>query len=189
MKSIIGTQTEKNILTAFAGESQARNRYDYFSAQAKKEGYVQISDTFAKIALQEKEHAKRLFKFLEGGEVTISDTFPAGKISTTLENLQAAANGENHEHAHMYPEFAKIAEDEGFLEIAKVMRHIAIAEEYHEALFLSFKKHIEDDTVFKRETEVRWHCRNCGYTEVSKNAPDPCPACNHPQAHFDVVHK
>ncbi len=188
MKSIIGTQTEQNLLTAFAGESQARNRYDYFSSVAKKEGYVQIADTFAKIALQEKEHAKRLFKFLEGGQVKVIDTFPAGQILSTLENLKAAASGEKHEYAHMYPDFAKVAEEEGFLEIAEVLRHIAIAEQYHESLFLKFAVHIEDATTFKRSEEVRWHCRNCGYTQIGNEAPDPCPACNHPQAHFDVIH-
>ncbi len=188
MKSLKNTQTEKNILTAFAGESQARNRYVYFASKAKKEGYVQISQTFEEIAQQEKEHAERLFKYLEGGEVEICGSFPAGQILSTYENLLAAASGENHEHEHMYPDFAVVADEEGFHEIAEVMRHIAIAETYHEELFLKFAKHIKEGTVFSRPTEVRWHCRNCGCTVVDKNAPDRCPACDHPQAYFDVIH-
>ncbi len=188
MKSLKGTQTEKNLLTAFAGESQARNRYVFFASKAKKEGYVQISQTFELIAQQEKEHAERLFKFLEGGEVEITASFPAGQILGTYENLLAAAGGENEEHSHMYPSFAEVADKEGFPEIAEIMRNIAIAEQYHEELFLGFAKHIKEGTVFSRSTEVRWHCRNCGCTVVGKNAPDECPACAHPQAYFDVVH-
>ncbi len=188
MKSLKGTQTEKNLLTAFAGESQARNRYNYFASRAKNDGFVQISQTFETIANQEKEHAKRLFKFLEGGEVSITASFPAGQIQDTYENLIASAGGENHEHSEMYPQFAEIADQEGFHEIAEVMRHIAIAEQYHEQLFLKFAEHVKDKTVFKRDTEVRWHCRNCGCTEVGTEAPTLCPACAHPQAYFDIVH-
>ncbi len=188
MKSLKGTKTEKNILTAFAGESQARNRYDFFASVAKKEGYVQIADNFTTIALQEKEHAKRLFKFLEGGDVEITAAYPAGIIKDTLANLLASAGGENHEYSDMYPSFAKVADEEGFPEIAECMRNIAIAEEYHEAVFLAAAKHIKEGTVFKRDHEVKWHCRNCGCTVVGKEAPHLCPACNHPQAHFDIVH-
>ncbi len=182
MASLKGTKTEKNILTAFAGESQARNRYTYYAGQAKKDGYVEMANAFEEIANQEKEHAKRLFKFLEGGEVEITGSFPAGVVGTTAENLQAAAAGENHEHTHMYPEFADIAEQEGFKEIADVMRHIAIAELAHETRFLEFLDHIKSDTVFKGAP--KWRCLNCGYVHNAAEAPTVCPACNHPQAHF-----
>lgn len=188
MKLLKGTQTEKNLLTAFAGESQARNRYDYFASQAKKDGYVQISQTFSTIAMQEKEHAERLFKFLEGGELSITDTFPAGQILDTLSNLKSAAAGEKHENSEMYPSFAKIAADEGFEEIAEVLLNIAIAERYHESLFLGFIKNIEEGTVFKRDKVVRWHCRNCGCIVENREAPNLCPACAHAKDYFDVVH-
>ncbi len=186
-KSIKGTKTEKNLLTAFAGESQARNRYDYFASVAKKEGYVQISKIFAETALNEKEHAKRLFKFLEGGEVEISEAFPAGKIGTTPENLKAAAEGENYEHSKMYPEFAKIAQEEGFNEIAAVFRAIAKAEVGHEARFLKLLENIEKDRVFKREGKVRWRCSNCGYIHEGPEPPEKCPACAHPKAYFELL--
>lgn len=187
MKSLKGTQTEKNILTAFAGESQARNRYTYFAAQAKKEGYVQISAAFEETANHEKEHAKRLFKLLEGGEVEISGAFPAGVIGTTLENLAEAAGGENHEYNEMYPSFAKIAREEGFDEIADIFASIAVAESFHEKRFLAFKANIEAGRVFKREQEMAWKCRNCGYNHQGAAAPDRCPACDHAQAHFELL--
>ncbi len=181
-----GTQTEKNILTAFCGESQARNRYTYFSAQAKKEGYVQISTIFEETANHEKEHAKRLFKMLEGGEVEITAAFPAGVVGTTEENLEEAAGGENHEHTSMYPEFAKTAREEGFPEIADVFLSIAVAEKYHEQRYLALLNNIRQDRVFHRDQPVTWRCRNCGYQHEGTEAPDTCPARNHPQAHFEI---
>ena len=187
MKSLKGTKTEKNLLTAFAGESQARNRYDYFAKQAKKDGYVKVSKVFEEIALQEKEHAKRLFKFLEGGEVEITASYPAGKIGTTAENLKEAAAGENYEYTDMYPTFAKIAEEEGFNEIAAVLRSIAIAEKHHEERFLSLLKEIENDTMFKREKPVLWRCMNCGYIFEGEEPPEKCPACAHPKAYFELL--
>lgn len=187
MKSLQGTKTEINIVTAFAGESQARNLYDFFSSKAKNEGLIQIADMFTETALQEKEHAKRLFKFLEGGKATITNAFPAGVIGTTEANLRAAAAGENHEHTIMYPGFAKVADDEGFAEIANVMRNIAIAEAYHEKRFLGFAQNIKEGRVFKREASVIWHCRNCGCTLEGAHAPDLCPACAHPQAYFEAL--
>lgn len=187
MKSLKGTQTEKNLLTAFAGESQARNRYDFFGSAAKNEGFVQIADIFTETALQEKEHAKRLFKFLEGGDVEISAAFPAGIITETEKNLIAAAAGEHHEYTEMYPSFAKIADSEGFAEIASVMRNIAIAEQYHEERFLAFAKNIKEGRVFKREASVIWRCRNCGCLVKGDHAPALCPACAHPTAHFEVL--
>ncbi len=185
--SLKGTQTERNLLTAFAGESQARNRYTYYASQAKKEGYVQISAIFQETADQEKEHAKRLFKFLEGGEVEITAAFPAGVIGTTLENLKAAADGENYEHSTMYPEFAKVARDEGFDEIADVFMAIAVAEQFHEKRYRALAANIEAGRVFKRDEEVVWRCRNCGYIHVGTEAPEECPACAHPQAHFELL--
>ncbi len=187
MKSLKGTKTEKNLLTAFAGESQARNRYTFFASQAKKEGYVQIAKIFEETANQEKEHAKRLFKFLEGGEVEITASFPAGKIGTTLENLKASAEGENHEHTEMYPEFAKVAREEGFEEIAKVLEAIAVAEAQHEKRYRRLAENIEKGLVFKRDEEVVWRCQNCGYLHKGKEAPEACPACAHPQAHFELL--
>ena len=186
-KSLKGTQTEKNILMAFAGESQARNRYDMFASKAKSEGYVLVSSIFTETALQEKEHAKRLFKFLEGGNVEITASFPAGKIGTTAENLAASAHGENEEYSQMYPAFADKADEEGFPEIAACMRSIAIAEEFHERRFLKLLKELENDTMFKREEETVWRCRNCGCIVKGKEAPDSCPACNHPRAHIEEL--
>ena len=187
MGSLKGTQTEKNLLTAFAGESQARNRYTYFSSKAKKEGYVQISAIFEETANQEKEHAKRLFKFLEGGEVEISASFPAGVISTTLENLKESAEGENYEHSQMYPEFAKTAYKEGFEEIAKAFEAIAVAEKQHEKGYLALASNIEKGRVFRRNKKVVWQCRNCGYLHEGTEALEECPACAHPQAHFELL--
>ncbi len=187
MGSLQGTQTEKNLLTAFSGESQARNRYNYFSSQAKKEGYVQIADIFTETANQEKEHAKRLFKFLEGGEVEITGAFPAGVIGTTIENLKAAAAGEHYEQTEMYPGFAKIAREEGFDSIAAVFEAIAVAEKQHEKRYLDLAANIEAGKVFKRDEKVTWRCRNCGYLHEGSEAPELCPACAHPQAHFELL--
>lgn len=182
-----GTQTEKNVLTAFSGESQARNRYNFFASQAKKEAYEQISAIFTETAENEKEHAKRLFKFLEGGDVEISAAFPAGVIGTTAENLKAAAAGENHEYSHMYPEFADKADLEGFSEIAETMRSIAKAEMQHEKRFLALLKNIETGQVFKRSGVVKWKCRNCGYVHEGAEAPEECPACAHERAYFELL--
>lgn len=187
MGTLKGTKTKKNILTAFAGESQARNRYTYFASQARKEGYEQIAAIFEETANQEKEHAKRLFKFLQGGEAEIQAAFPAGVIGTTVENLKAAAGGENYEHTTMYPEFAKVAREEGFNEIAAVMEAIAVAEKGHEKRYLALIKKIEQGEVFKQDKEVVWRCRNCGYFHVGKEAPERCPACAHPKAYFELV--
>jgi rubrerythrin len=187
MSSLKGTQTEKNIVTAFAGESQARNRYTYFAGQAKKEGYVQISDIFIETADQEKEHAKRLFKFLEGGEVEITAAFPAGVIGSTIDNLKAGAAGENYEHTTMYPGFAKIAREEGFDAIAMVFEAIAVAEKQHEKRYNDLAANIKAGRVFKRDTAEVWRCRNCGYVHEGTDAPEMCPACSHPQAHFELL--
>ena len=187
MSVLKGTQTEKNLLTAFAGESQARNRYTYFAGQAKKEGYVQISHIFEETANQEKEHAKRFFKFLEGGEVEISAGFPAGTIGSTLENLRASAAGEHYEHTEMYPAFAKVAGEEGFSLIAAVFRSISVAEKQHEKRYKDLAANIEADRVFSRDEPVVWRCRNCGYLHSGKEAPNECPACVHPQAHFELL--
>jgi len=181
-----GSQTEKNLLAAFAGESQARNRYTYFASQARKEGYMQISAIFEETANQEKEHAKREFKFLQGGEVEVAAAFPAGVIGTTIENLKAAAAGEHYETTEMYPEFADVAEKEGFDEIAGVFRSVAVAEKRHEDRYVALAKNITNGSVFKREKPVRWVCRNCGYVHEGREAPDVCPACAHPQAHFEL---
>ena len=187
MTELKGSQTEKNILTAFAGESQARNRYSYFASQAKKEGYVQMSAIFEETANQEKEHAKRLFKLLQGGEVEISASFPAGVIGTTLENLKEAAGGENYEWTEMYPGFAKTARDEGFEDIANIFDSIAVAEKQHEKRYLDLAGNIEAGRVFKREEKVVWRCRNCGYLHEGNGAPEECPACSHPQDHFELL--
>jgi rubrerythrin len=187
MASLKGTQTEKNLLTAFAGESQARNRYTYFASQAKKEGYVQISDIFTETANQEKEHAKRFFKFLEGGEVEIAAAFPAGVIGTTLENLKAAAAGEHYEHTEMYPGFAKVAREEGFNAIAEVFEAISVAEKQHEKRYDDLAANIEAGKVFLKDETVTWRCRNCGYLHEGEEAPELCPACDHPQAHFELL--
>jgi rubrerythrin len=186
-KTLKGTQTEKNILTAFAGESQARNRYTYFASQAKKDGYVQISHIFEETADQEKEHAKRLFKLLEGGEVEVTGSFPAGVIGSTSENLKEAAGGENYEWTEMYPGFAKTAREEGFKEIAKIFESIAVAEKQHEKRYSGLMANIENGTVFKKDTKVVWRCRNCGYLHEGNEAPGECPACAHPQAHFELL--
>ena len=187
MADLKGTQTEKNILTAFSGESQARNRYTYFASQAKKEGYVQISDIFTETANQEKEHAKRLFKLLQGGEVEITGAFPAGTIAATMENLKEAAAGENYEHTEMYPGFAKIATEEGFGDIAVIFTAIAVAEKQHEKRYLDLAANIDAGRVFKRDAPAVWRCRNCGYLYESSEAPEVCPACDHPQAHFELL--
>jgi len=186
MPCLKGTRTEKNLLTAFAGESQARNRYTYFASQAKKEGYEQIAAIFLETADNEKEHAKRIFKFLKGGEVEISAAFPAGTIASTTVNLGAAAAGENYEHTTMYPEFARIAEEEGFNEIAAVLRSIARAERGHEERYRALLANIETGRVFKRDGKVFWRCRNCGYIHEGNAAPEVCPACAHPQAFFEL---
>ncbi len=187
MKSIKGTQTEKNLLTAFAGESQARNRYTYFASVAKKEGLVQMSKIFEETADQEKEHAKRLFKFLEGGEVEVNAAFPAGVIGTTMENLKAGAGGENYEWTEMYPSFAKTAREERFDSIAAVFEAIAVAEKQHENRYNSLHKNLEAGKVFKKDGVVTWRCLNCGYLHEGKEAPNTCPACAHPQAHFELL--
>jgi rubrerythrin len=181
-----GTRTEKNILTAFCGESQARNRYTYFSSQARKEGYVQISNIFEETANHEREHAKRLFKLLEGGDVEVTASFPAGVIGSTMENLKEAAGGENYEYSTMYPEFAVTAREEGFSEIADIFMSIAVAEQYHEERYLKLLDNIKNGQVFKREQTNTWRCHNCGYQHEGTEAPDECPACNHPQAHFEL---
>jgi rubrerythrin len=181
-----GSQTEKNLLTAFAGESQARNRYTYFASQAKKDGYEQIRAIFEETANQEKEHAKRLFKFLEGGEAEVAASFPAGVIGPTSDNLKASAAGEDYETTEMYPGFAKVADEEGFKEIATVFRNIAVAEARHRDRYLALDKNIQQGTVFKSQKPVRWICRNCGYVHEGQEAPEVCPACAHPQAHFEL---
>ena len=186
MKSLKGTETEKNLLTAFAGESQARNRYSYFASQAKKQGYEQVAAIFLDTADNEKEHAKVLFKLLEGGEAHISASFPAGVIASTAANLQESANGEKHEYAEMYPSFAEVAKKEGFSEIAETFLNIARAEMGHEKRFLTLKKNIDDGAVFKRGGKVVWRCRNCGYMHEGNEAPAECPACKHEQAYFEV---
>jgi rubrerythrin len=185
--SLIGTQTEKNILTAFAGESQARNRYTYFAKKAKEEGYGQISLIFEETANQEKEHAKRLFKLLEGGDVEIVGAFPAGKIGTTLDNLKASAAGEHHEQAEMYPEFAKVARREGFEAIAMIFEAIAVAEKQHEKRYVGLASNIEKNTVFKRPQKVVWRCLNCGFVVEAADAPLMCPACAHPKDYFELL--
>lgn len=187
MKSLKGSRTEKNILTAFAGESQARNRYTYFASKAKKEGYEQIAALFLETADQEKEHAKRLFKFLEGGEVEFTAAFPAGVIGTTVENLLAAAAGESYEENEMYPGFAAVAREEGYPEVAVVMTNIAKAEGFHKRRYQALAENIKTGKVFSRPTKVVWRCRNCGLTIESDHAPDKCPACDHPQAYFEIA--
>ena len=187
MSSIKGTRTEKNLLAACAGESQARNRYTYFAGAARKEGFVQIADIFEETANQEKEHAKRFFKFLEGGMVEILAAYPAGVIGTTLENLKAAAAGEHEEHTDLYPEFARIAREEGFVAVAMVFEAICVAERQHEKRYNDLAANIEAGRVFKRDQAVVWRCRNCGYLHEGASAPEMCPACAHPQAHFELL--
>ena len=186
METLKGTKTEQNLLKSFAGESQARMRYDYFAKQAKKEGYEQISAIFAETALNEKEHAKRFFKFLEGRPVEITAVYPAGKIGTTSENLKAAAMGENEEWTELYPEFARIADEEGFNEIANTYRMIAKVEKAHEERYSKLLTNLEEGKVFERNGIITWKCRNCGYLHEGTTAPETCPACLHPQAHFEL---
>lgn len=186
MANLKGSKTEKNLLASFAGESQARMRYDYFAKQAKKDGYEQIAAVFTETADNEKEHAKRFFKFLEGGMVEITSCYPAGVIASTLENLKASADGEHEEHSELYPEFAKIAEEEGFADIAKTFKMIAKAEEAHEKRFRAFVTNIEKNQVFKRDGNLEWKCRNCGYVHTGNSAPDLCPACLHEQKYFEI---
>ena len=186
MKSLKGTKTEKNLLIAFIGESQARNRYTFFASQARKEGYEQVASIFLETADNEKEHAKRLFKFLEGGQVEVNATFPAGTIGDTKENLLQAVKGENYEYTKMYPGFAKVAEEEGFPEIAEVFRAIAVAEKYHEKRFLKLLENVEKGLVFKRDKVVKWKCRNCGYVHEGTEPPEKCPSCVHPKSYFEL---
>ena len=187
MPSLKGTETEKNLMKAFAGESQARNRYTYFAGQAKKDGYVQIADIFIETADQEKEHAKRFFKFLEGGELEITAAFPSGVIGTTAENLKAAAAGENEEWTDLYPAFAAKAREEGFENIGKVFDAVIVAERQHEKRYNGLLANVNDGNVFKKDESVVWRCRNCGYLYEGTEAPDVCPACAHPQAHFEIL--
>lgn len=182
-----GSRTEQNLMAAFAGESQARNRYTYFASKARKEGFVQIADIFAETADQESEHAKRLFKFMAGGDTEITAAFPFGEIGDTVSNLKAGAAGENHEHTSMYPEFAQIAREEGFKAIASTFEAIAVAEKQHEKRYLELAANIENDRVFKRATPTVWRCRNCGYIHEDTEAPGVCPACAHRQEHFEIL--
>ena len=186
MKSLKGTKTEQNLLKSFAGESQARMRYDYFAKQAKKEGLEQIAAIFEETALNEKEHAKRFFKFLEGGMVEITAAYPAGIIGTTMENLKAAAEGENEEWTELYPEFARIAEEEGFKTVAAAFKMIAEVEKAHEARYRKLYNNLDNGLVFEREGVIVWKCRNCGYLHEGKKAPKTCPACLHPQSYFEI---
>lgn len=187
MKSIKGTRTEHNLLASFAGESQARNRYTYFASAAKKEGLVQISKIFEETANQEKEHAKRFFSFLEGGAVEITAAYPAGVVGSTLENLNASASGENEEWSKLYPEFARIAREEGFEEIAVLWENVSVAEKQHEKRYADLAKNLEEGKVFKRNGKVVWRCINCGFIHEADEAPTVCPACLHPQAHFELL--
>ena len=186
MKSIKGSITEQNLLKAFAGESQARMRYDYFAKQAKKEGLEQISAIFDETALNEREHAKRFFKFLEGGPVEITATYPAGSIGTTLENLKAAAEGENEEWTSLYPEFARIAAEEGYHEVAAAFKLISKVEMAHEERYNTLYSNLENGKVFERDGKVVWKCRNCGYLHEGTKPPLNCPACLHPQSYFET---
>lgn len=185
-KSLKGSRTEQNLLKAFAGESQARNRYEFFAKVAKKEGYEQISAIFTKTALQEKEHAKRFFKFLEGGDLEITACYPAGKIGTTAENLKAAAMGENEEWTKLYPEFSEIAREEGYPEVAAAFKLISKVEAEHEKRYNKLLKNIEEDKVFKKDEKVKWVCDNCGYVHEGEKALEMCPACLHPKAYFEL---
>ena len=187
MKSLKGSRTETNIMAAFAGESQARNRYTYFASRAREEGYVQMSLIFEETANQEKEHAKRLFKLLEGGEVSVTGSFPAGVVGSTRDNLLAAAAGENHEWMHMYPDFAVVAQEEGFDAVASIFRAIAVAEKQHARRYEKLAANIDDGSVFKRAESTVWRCINCGYLYENAVPPVACPACAHPQAYFEVL--
>jgi rubrerythrin len=186
-KPIKGTQTEKNLLASFAGESQARNRYTYFSSQARKEGYEQIAGIFLETADNEKEHAKLFFKYLEGGDVTITAAYPAGVIGSTADNLKAAAEGERMEWTKIYADFAKTARDEGFSQVAATFEMISKVEMRHEARYLKLLENVKAGSVFKKSAPVKWHCRNCGYVHEGPEAPKICPACQHPQAHFQLL--
>ncbi len=186
MNSIKGSKTEQNLLKAFAGESQARMRYDYFAKQAKKEGLEQIGAIFEETSLNEREHAKRFFKFLQGGSVEITATYPAGMVGTTIENLKASADGENEEWTALYPDFAAVAEEEGFKEIAVAFKLISKIEKAHEERYRTLYENIESGMVFKRGDKVIWKCRNCGYLHEAANAPQTCPACLHPQSYFEI---
>lgn len=185
--NIKGSKTEKNLLAAFAGESQARNRYSYFATAAKNEGYVQIALAFEETSAQEKQHAKRFFKFLEGGDLSITATFPAGTIADTKTNLKASAAGEHHEWGSLYPDFAKIAREEGFEPVARTFEAISVAEKQHEARYLGFLKNLEQGTVFKKDKKIRWRCLECGYVHEGEGAPENCPACAHPKAYFEML--
>ena len=187
MASLKGTETEKNLLKAFAGESQARNRYTFFASQAKKDGFMQIKDIFEETANQEREHAKRFFKFLEGGDVEITAAYPAGVIGTTAENLKAAAGGEHFEWTELYPGFAKTAEEEGFPEVSAAFKAISVAEKQHEKRYNDLLANVEGGTVFKRDAPVVWRCRNCGYLHEGTDTPEICPACRHPQEYFELL--
>lgn len=182
-----GSRTEKNLMAAFAGESQARNRYTYYASKARNEGFVQISEIFAETADQEREHAKRFFKFMEGGQVEITASFPAGPVGTTTENLKAAAAGENYEWTDLYPSFAETAREEGFDDIAAALDGIIVAERQHEKRYLDLAENIDEGKVFKRDKPVVWRCRNCGHLHEGTEAPEICPACAHPQAHFEIL--
>ena len=186
-KSVKGTRTEKNLLKSFAGESQARNRYTYWASVAKKAGYEQIAAIFLETADNEKEHAKRFFKYLEGGAVEISAAYPAGVIGDTAANLKAAAEGEHEEWTILYADFEKTAREEGFDEIASQFKEIAEVEEEHEKRYLKLLQNLKDGTVFKRRQKVKWHCRNCGYVHEGEEAPNNCPACQHPQAYYELL--
>lgn len=187
MKSIKGTQTEKNLLKSFAGESQARNRYTYFAGKARKDGYRKIAEIFEGTANEEREHAKRFFSYLEGGDLEIQAAYPAGKIGSTVENLLAAAAGEHEEHTKLYPGFAKVAREEGFEEVAELWEKVSVAEEGHEKRYLKLAANLKEGKVFKRETPVWWRCMNCGYLAQAVEAPDLCPACLHPRDHFELL--
>lgn len=182
-----GSQTERNLLTAFAGESQARNRYTYFAEQAEQDGLIQIAHIFAETADQEREHAKRFFKFLNGGEIEIKWSFPAGVIGTTYENLLAAAAGERYEHTEMYPGFAEVAEKEGFIRVVEALGAVSVAERQHEKRYLELAANVKEGRIFRREEVVVWRCLNCGYLHESNQAPEVCPACISPQAYFELL--
>jgi rubrerythrin len=187
MKSVKGTKTEKNLLASFAGESQARTRYTYFASAAKKEGYIQISNIFTETSDNEKEHAKRFFSYLEGGMVEIQASYPAGVVGTTVENLLAAASGEHEEHTLLYPGAAKIADEEGFPDIAALFRNIASVEKHHEERYKTLAANIKNGKVFKKDKALKWKCGNCGYIFEGTTAPDKCPACLHPQSYFEEL--
>lgn len=186
-KSVKGTKTEQNLLKAFSGESQARNRYTYFASAARKEGYEQIANIFAETAENEKEHAKVFFKYLEGGDVEITAVYPAGEIKDTKSNLEAAAAGENMEWTVLYQDFGKVAKDEGFPEIARSFEQISKVEKFHESRYRKLINNIIDNEVFKKKAPVKWHCINCGYVIEGGEAPKECPACKHPQAFYEVL--